>query len=595
MDVTDVGPYTRVRCPSCGEEVRVKTEMGDFRLVRRLASGGMSVVYVARDPTLDREIAVKVLGEGFSEDRQREQQFEREAKLTAAVSHPNVVRVFKVGRAFDRFFIAMELVSGKSLEQWMSVHGALPEDAVISLALQVVDGLRAAIKAGLIHRDIKPGNILIDERETAKIVDFGLSVLTEGGPVRAEEVWASPLYVAPEALDRAEEDHRSDIYSLGATLYHVLSGTPPIESKEMGTRVLREAKKDTPPLKKVAPWLSSEMVRIVEKAMDFDPARRFQSYDEFRVALETARETLGEKGARFPVHGAVRAQRRDRQQALRRAWLAGGVSLAAVLATVAAFLVAKMKNPEPGTDEAGRQSPMVRPGSDPNLDADSVRVINEAYAVAREALADGDFVVAEGHFQQAWTHRKCPPAIAAWARFEATVAAYLDGRSSEAREHLQNLRRFLHENSEEDTRQGRRLLSSIEVLTALAYVPEERVPQLLDDPFRAITFFAMALKTWEQGQFERANRMFERLAVAGPWAESNWMEVYRALANRYLADHRRLVRFDHAPEGKSPAEMRKTIDALEELYSSLETRGRAPYNVKVWQSDLRQRLRESGD
>ena len=161
MDVTDVGPYSRVRCPECGEEVRVKTEMGSYRLVRRIAFGGMSVVFVARDLTLDREIAVKVLSEEFSADEKREAQFRSEARLTATVSHPNVVRVYTVGRAFGRFFIAMELVSGQSLDERMSAHGALPEDAVIRLALQVVDGLRAAKGAGLIHRDIKPKNIMI--------------------------------------------------------------------------------------------------------------------------------------------------------------------------------------------------------------------------------------------------------------------------------------------------------------------------------------------------------------------------------------------------------------------------------------------------
>ena len=243
MDVTEVSPFTRVTCPECGDEVRVKTELGGFRLVRRLAVGGMSMVYVARDLTLEREVAMKILSEEYSADARRVRQFEREADLTASVSHPNVVRVFSVGRAFDRFYIAMELVSGQSLEQRMAVHGALPEDQVIGLALQVVDGLRAAKAAGLIHRDIKPGNILIDDSETAKIVDFGLSLLTEGGAVRAEEIWATPCYVAPEALERAEEDFRSDIYALGASLYHALAGKGPVDPKETSTRLLREAKR----------------------------------------------------------------------------------------------------------------------------------------------------------------------------------------------------------------------------------------------------------------------------------------------------------------------------------------------------------------
>jgi len=592
MDVTDEGPFTRVRCPGCGDEVRVKTEMGGYRLVRRVAFGGMSVVYVARDPTLDREIAVKVLSEDYSADRKREEQFEREAKLTAAVSHPNVVRVFTVGRAFDRFFIAMELVSGQSLEQRMSVHGALPEDDVISLALQVVEGLRAAKGAGLIHRDIKPGNILIDDNGTAKIVDFGLSLLAEGGPLPAEALWATPDYVAPEALEHAGEDHRSDIYALGATLYHALSGISPIETKEISTRALRQAKRNVPPLKKAAPWLSSEVVRIVEKAMAHNPAKRFDLYEEFHLSLETAREVLEARGQHFPVHGAVRAQRRERQKTHRRAWLAGGTALAVLFATATAFLVGKIRNSDRADEGPAGPVPVIVPGSDPTLDPESAMEINAAYEGARQALAEDDFVVAEQQFMRVWHHEDSPVPTAAWAGFEATVAAYLDGRSGDARQHLADLLDFLVKKRGQETKLGRRLLSSIEVLTALSFVPEERVPKLLDDPFRATAFFAMALKLWEQGQLERAHGMFERLSHSGPWPETEWMEVYQELAGRYVVDYRQLGRADHSMEGKNRAEVQAAIEELDEIYTSLQTRGRARFNVKVWQTELMRRLRE---
>jgi tRNA A-37 threonylcarbamoyl transferase component Bud32 len=592
MDVTEVGPYTRVRCPGCGDEVRVKTEMGSYRLVRRVAFGGMSVVFVARDPTLDREIAVKVLSEEYSADEKREKQFEREAKLTATVSHPNVVRVFTVGRAFDRFFIAMELVSGQSLEERMSVHGALPEADVISLALQVVDGLRAAQGAGLIHRDVKPGNILIDDSETAKIVDFGLSLLTEGGTVRAaEDVWATPYYVAPEALDHADEDHRSDIYALGATLYHALAGVPPIEAKEMSKRILREAKKNVTPLKTVAPWLSSEMVRTVEKAMEHEPARRFESYGKFRVSLETARGVLEARGAHVPVHGAVRAQRRERHHAHRKAWLAGVIVLVLVLTTATAYLVGKLRKQQTVEEESGGPVPVIVPGSDPTLDPETAMAINDAYEGAREALAEDDFVVAEQQFVRVWNHERTPTQTAAWAGFEAAVAAYLDGRSGDARQHLADLYDFVIEKRATDTILGRRLHAAAEVLTGISFVPEERIPKVLDNPFRATTFFAMALKTWEQGQLARANEMFGRLAAAGPWPEAEWMSAYQRLATRYVADFNQLSRADRAIEGKNRAELQESIEAMDEIYTSLRTRGRARFNVKVWQSELMGRLR----
>ena len=126
MDVTDLGPFTLVKCPDCEREVRVKTEVGPYRLVRRLAIGGMSVVFVAWDETLGREVVVKLLSEEYSGIEKRGKQFEMEAEMTAAVSHPNVVRVYTVGEAFDRFYIAMEFVDGESLEEWMKRAGALP-------------------------------------------------------------------------------------------------------------------------------------------------------------------------------------------------------------------------------------------------------------------------------------------------------------------------------------------------------------------------------------------------------------------------------------------------------------------------------------
>ena len=593
MDVTDVGPYTRVRCPACEEEVRVKTEMGSYRLVRRIARGGMSVVFAARDLTLDREIAVKVLSEEFSADEKREADFRREARMTATVSHPNVVRVFTVGKAFGRYFIAMELVSGQSLEERMSVHGALPEDVVLGLALQVVDGLRAALSAGLLHRDIKPGNILIDESGTVRIVDFGLSLLTEGGLVRGtkDEIWATPDYVAPEVLTHDAEDHRADIYALGGTLYHALAGVPPIQEKEMTNRILREAKMHITPLKKAAPWLSSEIVQTVERAMAYDPENRFEDYEEFRISLETARVALEKKGTRVPVHGAIRAQRRDRQDAHRKGWLIGigAVVLAALVVSI--ILLEKLAGDDAKSDEPKGPQLVVDPKSDPTLDPEAAQQINDAYLSARQALIDDDFVVAEELFLRVWKHEKAPVATAAWAGFEAAVAAYLDGRSSDSRQHLADLFDFVNKRHAADTVLGRRLQSAAELLTDLRFVPEERVPEVLADPYRATIFFAMALKMWEQGEWERAHVMFAKLAQDGPWPEAEWMNIYRELAQRYVTDYERLSEADHVVDGKGVTELQASIEALDQLYTSLLTRGRARFNVKVWQSDLMRRAR----
>jgi len=146
MDVSAAAPFNRVICPSCEQEVRVKRQFGNYFLERRHAYGGMSVVFGARDLTLDREVAVKVLNDTYSGDEERAAKFETEAEQTARVSHPNVVRVYSVGRAHKRFYIAMELLEGTSLEERLEQGDILSEKEVLNIAVQVVEGLQAAHK-----------------------------------------------------------------------------------------------------------------------------------------------------------------------------------------------------------------------------------------------------------------------------------------------------------------------------------------------------------------------------------------------------------------------------------------------------------------
>ena len=358
----------------------MKTEMGPYVLRRRLAMGGMSVLFVAYDSTLGREVAVKVLNEDYSDDETRVAQFEREARLTAAVSHPNVVRVYTVGRAFGRYFIAMELVSGRSLEVVMDERGALPEAEIMPIALQVVAGLRAAHAAGLIHRDIKPGNILIEESGTAKIVDFGLSLLTEGGEVKAEEIWATPYYVPPETLIHAEEDFRSDIYALGSTVYHALSGRPPVESREMSTRALIAEKKQVLPLGRIASWLRPETIAVVNRAMAHSPSRRFKSYEEFRSHLEDSCQAIAGDPESTPIHSSARAERR-RRSGERRGILAAAIFVVLLVLGIGVFLVVKnAANRGQDSVAVAPSSPVDVPiGGSPELTAMDARRISEAY------------------------------------------------------------------------------------------------------------------------------------------------------------------------------------------------------------------------
>ena len=148
MDVSTLPPYTNVQCPSCGEHSHVKCQVGAYEIIRRQGLGGMSLVFAARDKTLGRKVAIKLLNEDYSRDAKRIEDFEKEAKITALISHPNVVRVYTVGQAYKRYYIAMELVEGDSLEQLMQKEGKLCEEMITRLAIKIVEGLKAAHAEG---------------------------------------------------------------------------------------------------------------------------------------------------------------------------------------------------------------------------------------------------------------------------------------------------------------------------------------------------------------------------------------------------------------------------------------------------------------
>ena len=300
-DVTAHEPFTKVTCPSCSAIFRSRDKFDHFLLSEQIGTGGMSRVFRARDTSLERDVALKILNRACSQDRKRARQFEREAEITAQMSHPNVVRVFTAGRDQEHFYIAMELVSGGSLESILREQTKLPESRVLEMAIQAVQGLRAANEAGLIHRDIKPGNILFAEDGTPKIVDFGLAIFARDSDGTGE-IWATPYYVPLETLNHEPEDFRSDIYSLGATLYHVLTGRPHCDRDSASLKELREIKSRPIHVKPAVTKLSAETCAVLERALAVKREGRYRSYDEFLDHLKYAQRRLrrGGKGKPWP-------------------------------------------------------------------------------------------------------------------------------------------------------------------------------------------------------------------------------------------------------------------------------------------------------
>ncbi len=308
VDISALGLYAEVRCPDCGQEGRVHMQLGNFRLESVLGIGGMSVVYRALDVTLCRQVALKVLNDTFRDRPERVKRFENESAMMARVRHDNVASVYSAGRAYGQFYIAMELVEGENLEHMVSEERPLEPGYALEVVRQAALGLRAASEAGLLHRDMKPGNILITHGDRVKLIDFGLA-LDASADDTEEVIWATPYYVPPETLQRNPEDVRTDIYALGMTLRYLLSGVEKFDGERDSVTGLLNCKKRRRSFSEQRPDLDPMLCDLADHMTEFLPSRRPKNYDELLEEIEEVRQELtkeapGESGN--PLHKALR-------------------------------------------------------------------------------------------------------------------------------------------------------------------------------------------------------------------------------------------------------------------------------------------------
>jgi serine/threonine protein kinase len=292
VDTTEAEPLARIACPTCGKKIRVERTFDHFVVVETLGVGGMGTVYKARDKQLDRFVALKLLRRDLGGEEDHKARLQEEARIAAAVNHPYVIQVFDSGTDHGQFYVVMELVDQGSLDDLMALQPRLPEKRVLEIGIQVAKGLRAAHRRGLIHRDVKPANILFVDEHAAKIGDFGLASSATQRWGIGGVVWGTPEYVAPERLNNDPEDFRSDIYSLGATLFHAIAGKPPIEARTNSATALLESKQRPLDLRATAPDISEATAEVLQRMIASDPAQRFSSYDDLVAELERAWRAL---------------------------------------------------------------------------------------------------------------------------------------------------------------------------------------------------------------------------------------------------------------------------------------------------------------
>jgi serine/threonine protein kinase len=254
--------------------------MGHFKLLNIIGTGGMGAVYKGLDLSLERNVAVKVIREEFARNPQAVESFLREARAAAALNHPNVAQIYSFGEQGNRYYLVMELLPHGSLDDRIEKEHRLPELDVLEIGSQVASGLQAAHERGLIHRDIKPGNILFTVDGTAKVVDFGLARLERKAAQSDEGIWGTPYYIAPEKVSSGMEDFRSDIYSLGGTLFHALAGRAPFEAGTSVEIVEKHLRSPAVSLRAFCPDITPQAVEVISRMLKRDPQERHQSYEE---------------------------------------------------------------------------------------------------------------------------------------------------------------------------------------------------------------------------------------------------------------------------------------------------------------------------
>src|ERR687885_2288161 len=200
---------------------------GRYRILRKLGSGGMANVYLAEDQELGRRVAIKILNDRHANDDQFVERFRREAKNAAGLSHPNIVSIYDRGEAEGTYYIAMEYLDGRSLKELIVSRGPAPVPVAIDYVRQILSALRFAHRNGIVHRDIKPHNVLVDPEGRVKVTDFGIARSGASQMTEAGSIIGTAQYLSPEQARGAAVDQRSDLYSLGVVLYELLTGTVP--------------------------------------------------------------------------------------------------------------------------------------------------------------------------------------------------------------------------------------------------------------------------------------------------------------------------------------------------------------------------------
>jgi hypothetical protein len=578
LDVTDQAPLAQVRCPDCGQRLQAHRQFNNYRLIALIGEGGMGSVFKAVDLNLNRDVALKILKKECSANEEERAKLEEEARITASISHPHVVKVYSFGEDHGQFYLAMELAEKGSLDDLMGIQRRLAETQVLQVGIQIAEGLDAALERNLIHRDIKPGNILFSDAHTAKLVDFGLAIVMDEAAHARGEIWGTPYYIAPEKLDNQLEDFRSDIYSLGGTLFHALAGRPPYEAEAASTVALKQLMSQPVSLQTFAPDVSSETAYVINRMLAKDPDQRYASYSDLIEHLSYARGKLLE---RSPQPQRPRERMVLETQASRN--LAGLLSLGLLTLFIAACVVIYALRDRIFGPAILPVAPAAHSASH------TAGELKEMFLQAVQMLGDRQTDQSLAAFDRLARITGNAQPLTNWIRMNGALAALVAGDEKEAARRFEEIAKSGNYSTEDPDR----LLASffVEASKQLAQ-PQKRIPSSItklysNTNFEAFGLLCFALHNWEIDNFEDASSILDAFLKANVPESENWIEDYKPLAADYYGDGNLVASIEKAlPEAIDTASARALVEKVRNARESIRTRGRVEARLEAIERQL---------
>ena len=305
VDVSQAKAFETVQCDQCTTRFSAPGRLGPYILLKHLGKGEMGMTFKAYEKTMGRHVAIKVLRRSLCDDRTLVDGFFSEARALASLDHPNVARAFSVGEATGQPYIVMELIDGKRLDQLFTPDEPLDEYRALAIGIGVAEALKAATGKGLIHSDVKPANILLTAAGEPKLVDFGIARFG-GGRLGGRDAIGTPYYLAPEQVSRGSIDLRTDIYALGATLFHALAGRPPFPGTDVREVMAARLARPAPDLWSLRQDIHTETAAIVARMLEKDPAGRYGDYASLLADLRGAWGLCTPPASQGQAHGGAR-------------------------------------------------------------------------------------------------------------------------------------------------------------------------------------------------------------------------------------------------------------------------------------------------